>query len=117
MINKFLAQDVFKDCGENVSIVTLNLNKKNHKKEVEIIKIFASYYPAILRSMRIRCNKDHLKVSVGFSYDAWVYLFPHAPIPKELTTFHGINNTKYNMPGTPGDLFIHIRADRMAVVY
>ena len=117
MINTSLAQDVFKDSGENISFVTLNLNRKNHTEEVEIIRIFASYYPSILRSMRIRCNQDHLKVSIGFSYNAWIYLFPNSPIPKELTTFQGISNTKYSMPGTPGDLFIHIRADRMAVVY
>lgn len=117
MINQEFAQDVFKDAGENVSFVTLELNRKDRDKEVAVIRDFVDRYPAILRSMRIRCVQDHLKVAIGFSYQAWTYLFPNSPVPKELETFADIQQNGYTMPATPGDLFIHIRADRTTVVY
>lgn len=117
LINQELAQDVFKDAGENVSFVTLELNRLDQAKEKAVIQAFADRYPAILRSMRIRCIHDHLKVAIGFSYKAWTYLFPDAPIPKELETFAGIKENGYEMPATAGDIFIHIRADRATVIY
>lgn len=116
-MNPAKAQDVWKDAGKNVQFTVLNLKRENPKKEREVIQEFADRYQAILRSLRIRAADADLKAAFGFSSDAWDYLFPDAPKPKELAEFKGLKNDKYVMPATGGDLFFHIRANNEAVVY
>lgn len=116
-MNPALAQDVWKDAGKNVQFTVLNLKREDLVKEREVIQEFADRYQAILRSLRIRGAEDGLKASFGFSSEAWDYLFPDSPKPKELQKFNGVKNDKYNMPATGGDLFFHIRASNEAIVY
>ncbi|WP_413627319.1 Dyp-type peroxidase [Fructilactobacillus vespulae] len=111
------AQDVWKDVGENVDFVSLELNRDDPEKAKEGIQEFADRSQAIIRSMRIRQPEADLRVSIGFSNNAWDFLFPNAHKPKELETFAGVKGPKYSMPATNGDLFLHIRAKNQAVVY
>ncbi|MCH4009843.1 Dyp-type peroxidase [Companilactobacillus sp.] len=111
------AQDVFKDAGESVDFVILNLKRENVEKEREVIAEFADLQNSIINSMRIRNQNDQLAVAWGFSSDAWDYLFPNADKPKELAPFKEIKGQKYTAPSTPGDLFFHVRAKINAVVY
>ena len=116
-MNPNKAQDVWKDAGEHVQFTVLELNRKDQAKEQEAIQEFVDRYQAIIRSLRIRDNKGNLKASLGFSSDAWDYLFPDALKPKELEPYHTLASEKYSMPATRGDLFLHIRANDEAVVY
>jgi putative iron-dependent peroxidase len=116
VMNPSKAQDVWKDVGQNVTFVVLKLNRENHDEEVEAIEEFADRSQAIIRSLRIRADEDDLKVSIGFSNDAWNYLFPNAKKPKELETFKGIDG-EYSMPASEGDIFFHVRAKKESVVY
>lgn len=116
-MNPGKAQDVWKDAGEHVQFTVLELNRKDQAKEQEAIQEFVDRYQAILRSLRIRDNKGDLKASLGFSSDAWDYLFPDAPKPKELVPYHTLAGDKYSMPATKGDLFLHVRANDEAAVY
>jgi putative iron-dependent peroxidase len=111
------AQDVFKDAGESVDFVILNLKKDDLGKDRQTIAEFADLSNSIISSMRIRNQNDQLAVAWGFSSDAWDYLFPNANKPKELETFQEIKGPKYTAPSTPGDIFLHVRAKVESVVY
>ncbi|MCO6541724.1 MAG: Dyp-type peroxidase [Lactobacillus sp.] len=117
VMNPNKAQDVWKDIGEHVQFTVLELNRQNQELEQQVIQDFADRYQAILRSLRIRDADGDLKSAFGFSSDAWDYLFPNAPKPKELEPYQTISGPKYSMPATKGDLFFHIRAKDEAVVY
>ncbi len=112
-----LAQDVWKDAGKHVQFTVLELKRQDQKHEQEVITAFADRYQAILRSLHIRDNEGCLRATFGFSSDAWDYLFPNAPKPKELVSYQTLRGDKYEMPATKGDLFFHIRANDEAVVY
>lgn len=116
-INPQQAQDVWKDVGRSVLFTTFELNRKDQAKEQEAVQEFVDRYQAIIRSLRIRADKANLKTTLGFSNDAWDYLFPDAPKPKELETYETLSGPKYSMPASKGDIFLHIRADEEAVVY
>lgn len=116
-MNPNKAQDVWKDAGEHVQFTVLELKRQDQQKEQEAIQEFVDRFQAITRSLRIRDNKGNLKVALGFSNDAWDYLFPNAPKPKELETYQTLTGPKYQMPATKGDLFLHIRANDEAAVY
>ena len=116
-MNPSQAQNVWKDAGEHVQFTVLELNRQDQTKEQEAIQEFVDRFQAITRSLRIRDNKGNLKVALGFSNDAWDYLFPDAPKPKELETYQTLTGPKYQMPATKGDLFLHIRANDEAAVY
>ena len=117
VMNPSKAQDVWKDAGEHVQFTVLELKRENQAKEQEAIQEFVERFQAITRSLRIRDNKGNLKVSLGFSNDAWDYLFPNAPKPKELETYQTLTGPKYEMPAAKGDIFLHIRANDEAAVY
>lgn len=53
MLNAKLAQDVWKDPGNNVSFIVLRLNQKDLNDEQEHVATFADMSQAIIRSMRI----------------------------------------------------------------
>lgn len=116
-MNPNQAQDVWKDAGEHVQFTVLELNRQDQQKEQAAIQEFVDRFQAITRSLRIRDNKRNLKVALGFSNNAWDYLFPDAPKPKELETYQTLTGPKYQMPASKGDLFLHIRANDEAAVY
>lgn len=93
------------------------MKRKDKKHEQEVIEEFADRYQAILRSLHIRDSGNGLRAAFGISSEAWDYLFPNAPKPKELESYTTLKGDKYEMPATKGDLFFHIRASDEAVVY
>ena len=111
------AQDVYKDAGESVVFATLMLNRLDQKSEKEAIADFSDLSNSIINSMRIRDPEAQAHIAWGFGSDAWDYLFPNAPKPKQLDTFKEIKGPKYTAVSTPGDIFIHVRAKNMAVCY
>lgn len=111
------AQDVWKDVGEAVEFVVLKLNRSDQTNERAIIEEFVDRSQSIIRSLRIRNENDDLLVAFGFSKSAWEWLFPGAPLPKELVDFTGISGGGHNLPATGGDIFIHVRAKNEALVY
>jgi putative iron-dependent peroxidase len=111
------AQDAYKDAGEQILFTTLLLNRVDLESEKEAVQELCDRMPSIVNSMNIRANKSDLRVAFGFSSDAWDYLFEGAPKPAELENFTDLKGPDHTMPGTPGDLFFHIRAHDEAVVY
>lgn len=117
MFNASLAQDVWKDPGKNVSFIVLALNRQDLTDEQEQVANFADMSQAIIRSMRIRKPEAGLQVAIGFSNQAWDYMFPNAKKPQELETYQTLTGAEYSMPASDGDIFLHIRASEEAVVY
>ncbi|KRL58549.1 peroxidase family protein [Latilactobacillus fuchuensis DSM 14340 = JCM 11249] len=111
------AQDVFKDAGENIIFTTQELHRKDYQSDRDAISELAERLPAIINSMNIRYPDAHLSVAFGIGSDAWDYLFPNAPKPKQLEPFTTIPSPKHDAVATGGDLFYHIRAKEMAVCY
>lgn len=111
------AQDVYKDAGESVIFTTLLLNHSDLEKEKDAIAEFSDMSNSIINSMRIRDPEAQANIAWGFGSNAWDYLFPNAPKPKELEPFQEIKGPKYTAVSTPGDIFIHVRAKKMSVIY
>ncbi|MDR1188092.1 MAG: Dyp-type peroxidase [Bifidobacteriaceae bacterium] len=112
-----IAQDVYKDVGTNVAFATFALKRADQAAERQAIAELADRLPSILNSMRIRCPEADLKCAFGFSSKAWDYLFPGEAKPSELEDFTGLSGSGYEMPGTPADLFLHLRAGQQAVIF
>ena len=110
-------QDVYKDAGQSVNFITLLLNRKDYEAELEVIQDMADRIQAIKRSVSIRANGEGLGIAFGFSRKAWDYLFPNAPVPKELEDFQGIKGDKQDVPAVAADLFLHVRSNDESVTY
>jgi putative iron-dependent peroxidase len=117
MINRFVAQDVYKDVGQNVVFVTLALNRRDQAAERDAVAEIAGRLPAILNSMRIRVPEVDIKSAFGLSSRAWDYLYPGVRKPRELEDFTGMEQGGFSMPGVPADLFLHLRAGQQAALY
>jgi putative iron-dependent peroxidase len=111
------AQDVYKDVGQNVVFLTLALNRQDQAAERSAVAELAGRLPAVLNSMRIRLPEANLKCAFGLSAKAWDYLYPGAAKPRELENFAGLHQGTFTMPGTPADLFLHLRAGQQAVLF
>lgn len=116
-INPADAQDVYRDAGDNIMFTTYLINRDDLSGDREALAEFADRLAAIERSMAIRYPDADLKVAFGIGATAWRLLFPTANRPKELVDFTGVTGPKYSAPATPADLFLHVRAKTMAVVY
>ena len=116
-VNANLAQDVFKDAGESVIFLMLSLKREDREKECEVIADMADRIAAIQRSMNIRVAPETVKLALGFSNQAWQYLFPKAKKPRELEDFQGIQGDQHTAPATKADLFLHVRASQAATSY
>lgn len=116
-VDKSRTQDVYKDAGQSVNFTTLLLKRENHDAELDVIRDMADRIQAIKRSVNIRANNAGLGIAFGFSYQGWTYLFPDAPLPKELEEFTGIKGDKQDVPATPADLFLHVRSNDESVTY
>jgi porphyrinogen peroxidase len=64
------------------------------------------------RSVGFRAPESGLTCVLGIGSDAWDRLFA-GPRPAELHPFTALRGAKHVAPSTPGDLLLHIRADRM----
>jgi putative iron-dependent peroxidase len=117
MINRLVAQDVYKDVGQNVVFVTLALNRRDQAAERAAVAEVAGRLSAILNSMRIRVPEAEIRCAFGLSSQAWDYLYPGVRKPRELEDFSGMEKGGYSMPGVPADLFLHLRAGQQAALY
>jgi putative iron-dependent peroxidase len=111
------SQDVYKGIGESVIFATFQLNRRDRAAELAAVRDFADRLAPVIRSMNIRRPDDRLKVAVGFGSEAWDWLFPERPKPRQLEPFAALADGPAVIPSTPGDVFVHVRARTEAVVY
>lgn len=70
----------------------------------------------LLRTVGFRDRDARLSCVVGIGSAAWDRLFT-GPRPRELRPFQEITGPQHHAPATPGDLLIHLRADRMDLCF
>jgi porphyrinogen peroxidase len=68
------------------------------------------------RSVGFRAPSAGLSCVVGIGSGLWDRLFG-APRPAGLHPFKDLKGTRHTAPATPGDLFIHIRAERLDLCF
>lgn len=111
-------QDVIPEQAQNTILCTVNFKKNVATSEiVETFKDFCERLHPTINSMKIRFPYDNFKFSMGIGADAWGRLFPQAEKPNELKRFSEIKGMTKTAVSTAGDLFFHIRAEKMDVCY
>ena len=108
-------QNVVDKPGENAFFLVYKLI--DTPETVGKVKGLCGSFAALARSMNNRYPDLGVNCVMGFGAEAWDYLFPDLPRPKELETFEAIKGGKYTAVSTPGDLFFHIRAKRVAACF
>jgi porphyrinogen peroxidase len=71
----------------------------------------------LVRSVGFRDPESGLTCVAGFGSNAWDRLFGSSPRPLELHPFHEFHADARHAIATPGDLFFHIRADRLDLCF
>ncbi|KDN86131.1 peroxidase [Kitasatospora cheerisanensis KCTC 2395] len=70
----------------------------------------------LTRSVSSRAPHDGLALVVGIGSDAWDRLFA-GPRPAQLHPFQELAGPRHLAPATPGDLLLHVRAERMDLCF
>jgi putative iron-dependent peroxidase len=81
----------------------------------ETVRGLCADLSGLLRSIGFRDSDSRLSCVMGIGSDAWDRLFG-APRPQELHPFREIRG-QHHAPATPGDLFFHIRCQRMDMCF
>ena len=70
----------------------------------------------LARSMRVRFHDSDVRCVVGFGSAAWDRVFG-SPRPAHLRPFEAIRAGNRHAPSTPGDILIHLRAERADLAF
>lgn len=70
----------------------------------------------LVRTVGFREPDARLALVTGIGSDAWDRLFA-GPRPAELHPFEELRGERHHAPSTPGDLLLHIRAERLDVCF
>lgn len=108
-------QEVIAQPGENCYFMVFNL--LDAAKDREVVVDLCNNLSGMIRSMKNRFPELEVSCVLGFGADAWQTLFPKVGLPKELETFSEIKGPEFTAVSTPGDLFFHIRALKVAACY
>ena len=68
--------------------------------------------PTLVRSVGRRDPAAELSCVVGLGADAWDRLVPGRGRPQQLHAFRALSDGPRTAPATPGDVFLHVRAER-----
>ncbi len=101
--------------SENALFIVLGINHSDSAAQTLID--FCANFSALTRSLANRFPTANFGAVLGFGSQAWDQLFPNQPKPQELTEFQEIKGKKHTAVSTPGDVFIHIRANSVAICY
>ncbi len=93
-------------------VVMLNLGSDNRAT----VRSFCGDLAALVRAVEFRDLEGSLSCVMGFGSDAWDRLFG-PPRPAELHPFREIRAGTRHAVSTPGDLLLHIRAERMDLCF
>ncbi|WP_066902834.1 Dyp-type peroxidase [Millisia brevis] len=70
----------------------------------------------LLRSVGFRSPENNLSLVIGIGSDAWDRLYA-GPRPADLHEFIALDGPVHHAPSTPGDLLLHIRAERLDLCF
>jgi len=85
-------------------------------ENAEAVRRQCANLEALVRAIGARDSQGSLSCVIAFGADAWEPLFG-ASRPAELHRFHELRGGPRLAPATPGDLLLHIRAERMDLCF
>src|SRR5271170_5659411 len=97
--------------GLSRAAIFLVLTVKPGVENRAVLRSFCADLSAILRAVEFRDIEAGLSCVLGFGSEAWDRLFG-APRPAELHPFREIRSGGRHAVATPGDILLHIRAER-----
>jgi len=92
--------------------LVLSVNPGGEQQARELLADLAS----LQRSVGFRIPDGRLECVAAIGSDAWDRLFS-GPRPRELHPFRELNGDRHRAPATAGDLFFHLRANRMDLCF
>lgn len=111
-------QDILFKPGRSSFLVNFRLREKLSLKHARAdFSLFCTYFQPILEKLKSQNANSNLHCSFGISRNFWNQLFPNTTPPEQLKTFTEIKGDSFTAPSTPGDLFLHIRAEHTDVCY
>ncbi len=82
----------------------------------DTVRDFLADLSGLGRSVGFRVPEGSLQVVTSIGSQAWDRLFA-GPRPRELHPFRPLAGPRHRAPATPGDLLVHIRANRMDLCF
>jgi putative iron-dependent peroxidase len=105
-------QDILTPITEDAVFLTACVDPGGEARIADLLPDLAG----LRRSVGFRAPDARLSCVAGIGAELWDRLFG-APRPAGLHSFHELRGPVHTAPATPGDLFFHIRADRMDMCF
>jgi putative iron-dependent peroxidase len=105
-------QDILTPITEDAVFLTVCVDPAGEETIADLLPDVAG----LRRSVGFRAPDARLSCVVGIGAELWDRLFD-APRPAGLHPFRELRGPVHTAPATPGDLFFHIRADRMDMCF
>lgn len=80
------------------------------------VREFCADFSALVKSVNLRDEQRSVRGIMGFGSKAWDRLFGQ-PRPAHLHVLPEYRGDKHTAPSTPGDVFFHLRANRMDLCF
>jgi putative iron-dependent peroxidase len=107
-------QDFEDKPGRHAIFMVLGL--PDYRRAKPAVASVCGLLPAWVRSALNRFPDSAVGAALGFGAEAWPALFPGRGVPPELRVFEEIRGERHAAPSTPGDLLVHLRAERLDVI-
>jgi putative iron-dependent peroxidase len=106
-------QPILSGLTEAAIFLTLCVDPGGEDQVVDLLPDLAG----LRRSVGFRAPSSGLSCVVGIGSGLWDRLFPRAARPAELHPFKELRGARHVAPATDGDLFLHIRAERLDLCF
>jgi putative iron-dependent peroxidase len=106
-------QPILSGLTEAAIFLTLCVDPGGEAEVVDLLPDLAG----LRRSVGFRAPAAALSCVVGIGSGLWDRLFPGVPRPAELHPFEELRGPVHTAPATDGDLFLHIRAERLDLCF
>ncbi|GAB3692997.1 Dyp-type peroxidase [Corynebacterium nasicanis] len=111
-MSRVRTQDIVVDPAKSAVIIVVSV----HAGSEGPVRSLLADVPALIRSVGFRAKEDQLSATVGVGSDVWDRLIG-GPRPASLHPFQRLDGAVHHAPATPGDLVLHIRAQRFDLCF
>lgn len=94
----------------------LTLTVSNKPEALDKVRSALASVSDLIKNVVIRAPNSNFAVTVGIGANVWDGL-TRLPRPRELHPFKEVRGARHTAPSTPGDLLLHIRADRRDISF
>ena len=109
---KITPQDIVVNPANAAVIIVLTV----HEGSESVVRGVLADAPGLIRAVGFRAKADRLTATVGVGSDAWDRIVGGAR-PASLHPFAPVEGEKHRAPATPGDVILHIRAQRFDLCF